>query len=258
MSVADAILAAKIAGKGGGGGTTGAVRYDEKQTLTDAQQKQARDNIDAASSDFVINGTLSKSSTDITVTLDKTFAQIQGAITAGKTPILNINGVYFQLAAIRDDNIAFSNAQGEKSVADVLVVYVYPDQEPQVEMLEMPALDTDGNMPQVSMAAAPTTDMQIATKKYVDDITVVDEALDAASKNPVQNKAVKAALDGKASTAVATTTSNGLMSAADKVKLDGLSSGTDVILQSSTAGSSKKFKITVDDTGTLTAMEVTT
>ena len=49
---------------------------------------------------------------------------------------------------------------------------------------------------------------------------IVDAALDAASTNPVQNKAVKAALDGKAGTAVATTTANGLMAAQDKTKLD--------------------------------------
>ena len=55
--------------------------------------------------------------------------------------------------------------------------------------------------------------------------TVVDAALDAASENPVQNKAVKAALDGKAGTAVATTSANGLMSAADKAKLDGVEAG---------------------------------
>ena len=55
--------------------------------------------------------------------------------------------------------------------------------------------------------------------------TVVDAALDAASENPVQNKAVKAALDGKAGTAVVTTSANGLMSAADKTKLDGVEDG---------------------------------
>lgn len=55
--------------------------------------------------------------------------------------------------------------------------------------------------------------------------TVVDAALDATSTNPVQNKAVKAALDGKAGTAVATTSANGLMSAADKTKLDGVEDG---------------------------------
>lgn len=55
--------------------------------------------------------------------------------------------------------------------------------------------------------------------------TVVDAALDATSTNPVQNKAVKAALDEKAGTAVATTSANGLMSSADKVKLDGVEAG---------------------------------
>ena len=56
-------------------------------------------------------------------------------------------------------------------------------------------------MPQTEMAAAPTKDMHIATKKYVDDSVY--------------------------------------------------------IIPSSTAGSTKKFKITVDDSGTLTTTEVT-
>ena len=55
--------------------------------------------------------------------------------------------------------------------------------------------------------------------------TVVDAALDAGSANPVQNKAVKAALDTKAGTAVATASANGLMAAADKAKLDGVEAG---------------------------------
>ena len=73
--------------------------------------------------------------------------------------------------------------------------------------------------------------MSAADKVKLDGIdagankTVVDAALDATSTNPVQNKAVKAALDGKAGTAVATTSANGLMSAADKAKLDGVEAG---------------------------------
>ena len=73
--------------------------------------------------------------------------------------------------------------------------------------------------------------MSAADKVKLDGIdvgankTVVDAALDAGSANPVQNKAVKAALDGKAGTAVATTSANGLMSAADKTKLDGVEAG---------------------------------
>lgn len=57
-------------------------------------------------------------------------------------------------------------------------------------------------MPQVNMAAAPTEAMEIATKKYVDD-----------------------ALDDKAGTTVATKSANGLMSATDKAKLDGIERG---------------------------------
>ena len=55
--------------------------------------------------------------------------------------------------------------------------------------------------------------------------TVVDAALDDNSTNPVQNKAVKTALDGKAGTSVATTSANGLMSKDDKTKLDGVEDG---------------------------------
>lgn len=53
----------------------------------------------------------------------------------------------------------------------------------------------------------------------------VDAALSLTSANPVQNKVVTAALNSKANTNVATQSKNGLMSAADKKKLDGLSSG---------------------------------
>ena len=60
-------------------------------------------------------------------------------------------------------------------------------------------LNNSGALEQQTMASAPTSDMQIATKKYVDD-----------------------ALDGKAGTAVATVSANGLMSKDDKTKLDGI------------------------------------
>lgn len=53
----------------------------------------------------------------------------------------------------------------------------------------------------------------------------VDNVLSSTSTNPVQNKVVKAALDGKASTAVATQQSDGLMSALDKRKLNGIEDG---------------------------------
>lgn len=55
---------------------------------------------------------------------------------------------------------------------------------------------------QYDVKANPTTDMQIATKKYVDD-----------------------GLAGKASKDIATTSANGLMSSTDKTKLDGIAEG---------------------------------
>lgn len=59
--------------------------------------------------------------------------------------------------------------------------------------------------------------------------TTVDSALSSESANPVQNKVIKAALDGKSPTGhthgSASTSSGGFMSAADKVKLNGISTG---------------------------------
>lgn len=67
----------------------------------------------------------------------------------------------------------------------------------------------------------------------------VDNALSATSTNPVQNKVITAALTGKAGTAVATESANGLMSAADKKKLDGIASGaTKITIDSTMSGSS--------------------
>ena len=85
----------------------------------------------------------------------------------------------------------------------------------------------------VTLPATSTRDglMSKDDKAKLDDIetgankTVVDAALDAASTNPVQNKVIKAALDSKASTAEATTGAAGLMSAADKAKIDGVEAG---------------------------------
>ena len=48
----------------------------------------------------------------------------------------------------------------------------------------------------------------------------IDDTLSDTSTNPVQNKAVKQAIDNKADKTVATTSADGLMSAEDKGKLD--------------------------------------
>ncbi len=63
-------------------------------------------------------------------------------------------------------------------------------------------LDWDGNAVfagKATVGAAPVNDMDVATKKYVDDhggsSVTVDSALSDSSTNPVQNKIIKAALD---------------------------------------------------------------
>ena len=50
----------------------------------------------------------------------------------------------------------------------------------------------------------------------------IDDTLSDTSTNPVQNKVVKQAIDNKADKTVATTSADGLMSAEDKSKLDGV------------------------------------
>ena len=60
----------------------------------------------------------------------------------------------------------------------------------------------------------------------------VDSALSDTSTNPVQNKVVKAALDKKAGKDIATAEADGLMSAADKTKLDALAEGGGVTYMS--------------------------
>ena len=60
----------------------------------------------------------------------------------------------------------------------------------------------------------------------------MDSALSDTSTNPVQNKVVKAALDKKAGKDIATAEADGLMSAADKTKLDALAEGGGVTYMS--------------------------
>lgn len=192
----------QFGGGGGGGGSTDAVLYTE-QTLTEAQKKQARENVDAAVADFVINGTANNS--DSTVTLDKTFVQIQEAIQAGKKALIKVNYGSFNFV------LPLSGTNGRFYLFTVTYTVDYNkafmltigvgENESTLILSKFPAFDTDGSLPQAKMASAPTKDMQIATKKYVDD--------------------------------------------------------KECILKSTTPGSTKKFKITVDDSGAISATEVT-
>ena len=187
-------------GGSGGGGSSDAVLYTP-QTLTDAQKKQARDNIDAAIADFVVNGTVNS---NMEVTLDKTFAQIQAAIQEGKHPVVNIPEIgipflrlvyddtdFITFAAVMDVSEGTITSIGLTITADAILF----------NRSASPTLSSDGALLQYPMEADPISPMQIATKKYVDD--------------------------------------------------------KECILKSTTPGSTKKFKMTVDDSGNISATEVT-
>lgn len=186
-------------------GSPDAVLYTP-QTLTDAQKKQARDNIEAADADFVITATVTNNDN---CTTDKTYTQIQEAVQAGKKVVVKISayGFDFVLPLIGkfESDYMFTAVINLANTAVMQFAVFIGEQSNGIAKCRIPIYNSDGNkLEQVEMAAAPTEDMQIATKKYVDD--------------KISNK--------------------------------------ELILSSSTAGSTKKFKLTIDDTGTLTASEI--
>lgn len=158
------------------GGSSHAVLY-VSQTLTDEQKKQARDNVDAAGM-FVVNGTINQGGM---ITLDKTYAQILEAINAGKSPIaVNADRTYLALTSKDETGILFSGILVNDGIPMVGGFFVHPDESTELWFDRFLILKPDGKMPQTPMVADPTEDMEIATKKYVDDqfkgpsITVVN------------------------------------------------------------------------------------
>lgn len=148
-----------------GGGSSDAVLYTP-QTLTDAQKKQARDNVDAAGV-FVVKGTFNQSGK---VTLDKTFAQIQEAINAGKSPIaVYADNIYLPLIRKDKTSILFSGILVNNGIHRFGGLFVNSDGSTELWLDRLLILKENGKMPQTPMVADPTEDMQIATKKYVDD-----------------------------------------------------------------------------------------
>lgn len=78
---------------------------------------------------------------------------------------------------------------------------------------------------------------------YIKNKPTIDTALSSTSENTVQNKVVKTAIDEVQNTV--------------KEYIDSKVSDKELILFSSTENSTKKFKITVNDSGTISAKEVT-
>lgn len=123
-------------------------------------------------SEFVITGSLTEAGG---ITLDKTFAQIQEAVQAGKTALMRVDGGLTTITlplAVKDSEISteydFSIGYFIYGRLNGVTVRVM-ESGPVLYTASMPTNNPDGTMPQVSMAAAPTSSMQIATKKYVDD-----------------------------------------------------------------------------------------
>lgn len=178
----------------------GSVRYDETQKLTSDQKFRASQNIGAVS---------------------QKHAFIDGAV---------------MLQAIgHDDGVSVVNiTPSEKSNDYTLALDAGPENVPvRVSGIETPTdaqTDCATNVAYVKAKIA-----EVAASGGVD----VDNALSATSTNPVQNKVITAALDGKAGTAVATTSANGLMSKEDKTKFNGIAAGaTKITIDSAMSGSS--------------------
>ena len=88
-----------------------------------------------------------------------------------------------------------------------------------------------------------TTDdgkLYIGDKEVSGSNIIIDDTLSDTSTNPVQNKVVKQAIDNKADKTVATTSADGLMSAADKTKLDGVEEGANKTLIDTELSSTSK------------------
>jgi hypothetical protein len=80
-------------------------------------------------------------------------------------------------------------------------------------------------------------------KDYIKNKPTIDTALSSTSENAVQNKVIKMAIDEVQNTV--------------KEYIGSKVSDKELILFSSTENSTKKFKITVNDSGTISAKEVT-
>lgn len=158
---------------GGGttpGGSSHAVLY-APQVLTEEQKKQARENVDAAIGDFAVNATYNSS--DGSFTLDKTEEQIREAISAGKRPFIVVmfgpnTYAYYPLSEYTESYLDFNRPSCSGDVPYLEQIRVNRGRAISRD-IELLSYISDGVISQVKMDSPPTQDMQIATKKYVDD-----------------------------------------------------------------------------------------
>lgn len=177
-------------------------------------QTEAKDNLVSAineaaasgggTSDFVVNASLDDNNS---CTVDKTYAQIQEAVQAGKKPVVYFapsdgESYILDLFMSSDGAYAFAGSAAIMSGTTAqITVSIQSSNKVFYDRSFALSVSGDGTIEQVRMSKGPVEPMEIATKKYVDD--------------------------------------------------------KEFILQSTTPNSTKQFKITVDDAGTLSAVEVT-
>lgn len=177
-------------------------------------QTEAKDNLVSAineaaasgggTSDFVVNASLDDNNS---CTVDKTYAQIQEAVQAGKKPVVYFapsDGESYILGLFMSSDGAYAFAGSAAIMSGTtaqITVSIQSSNEVFYDRSFALSVSGDGTIEQVRMSKDPVEPMEIATKKYVDD--------------------------------------------------------KEFILQSTMPNSTKKFKITVDDTGALSAVEVT-
>lgn len=171
--------------------------------------------------DFIVNVT---STDDINCTLDKTFDQIQEAVQVGKKVYAKLNGVF----TIYMPMVLYS------SFVLIFATTAFTSESIEQYVLAVPMSNSDGNnpqflkklavtynsdpttgektMPQVDMSEDPVNNMQIATKKYVDNSLWygADMEMSDTSTHPVRNMVIKKYVDDH----VAGSQSLGLKSAA--------------------------------------------
>ena len=133
-----------------------------------------------SSGDFMVNGTLHGEGSAV---LDKTYSQIRDAITAGKNVLMQIADplgtptVRASLVTIAPAYLVFSSVDRRAQHLALSVVTVTSEDRCIMARWDAPVLDSSYAFPQVTMSAAPDADMEIATKKYVDDHAATDAVL---------------------------------------------------------------------------------
>ena len=120
-------------------------------------------------SDFVINGTIND---DNSLTIDKTYAQIQEAVQGGKRVTLKVNkytiDISLPLIGENDTDYIFEASLTVFPTVSLLFFASIGADRNSWNIDQLIVADSSGNLAQISMDRDPEQPMEIATKQYVD------------------------------------------------------------------------------------------